>query len=131
VLVGLVVLSGVVTGDWADLRRAGYGWLLMGGFYFLTNFVSARLVGYGDVRLSGLLGIALGYLGWGPLVVGMYVAFVIFGLPPLLLALVRRDRSLLKLRMPFGPAMLASAAVGVVLGASVAHWYLGLSGIKA
>lgn len=126
----LVLLCGVLTRDWDDLRRAGFGWLAMGGFYFLTNLVSGRLVGYGDVRLSGLLGIALGYLGWGQLVVGMYLAFLIFGLPPFFLALVRRDVSILKMKMPFGPAMLASAATGVVLGATIGHWYLRLSGIE-
>jgi leader peptidase (prepilin peptidase)/N-methyltransferase len=131
VLVLLVLLCGAVTGDWQDLRRAGFGWLLMGGFYFLTNLISARLVGYGDVRLAGLLGIALGYLGWSQLVVGMYAAFLIFGLPPFVVAVLRRNRSILRMKMPFGPAMLASAAVGVVFGAAIGHWYLRLSGIEA
>lgn len=131
VLVVLVVLCGAVTGDWADLRRAGYGWLVMGGFYVVTWLISGRLLGYGDVRLSGLLGIALGYLGWGQLVVGMLLAFPMLGVPPLLLALVRRDLAVLKMQIPFGPAMLASAAVGVVFGAGVGRWYLRLSGISA
>jgi leader peptidase (prepilin peptidase)/N-methyltransferase len=123
-LVLLVVACGALTRDWDDLLRAGFGWLLMGGFYYVTYRVTPRMMGYGDVRLAGLLGMALGYLGWGQLVVGMYVAFLVFGIPPLLLAVVRRDRSILKLKMPFGPAMLFSAATGVVLGAPIAHWYL-------
>lgn len=131
VLVVLVLLCGAVTGDWADLRRAGFGWLVMGGLYLATWLVSGRLLGYGDVRLSGLLGIALGYLGWGPLVVGLFLAFPLLGVPPALLALVRRDPSVLKMQMPFGPAMLASAGIGVVLGAGIGRWYLRLSGIEA
>jgi leader peptidase (prepilin peptidase)/N-methyltransferase len=130
VLVVLVLLCAAVTGNWHDLGRAGLGWLVMGGFYLLTWLISSRLVGYGDVRLAGLLGLALGFLGWGPLVVGMYAAFLIFGIPPLLLALVTRNRSILKLKMPFGPAMLASAALGVVFGVAIGHWYLRLSGIE-
>ena len=35
--------------------------------------------GYGDVRLSGVLGIALGYLGWGELLVGVYGGFLLGG----------------------------------------------------
>jgi leader peptidase (prepilin peptidase)/N-methyltransferase len=125
VVIVLVALCGLLTQDWLDLRRAAFGWLVMGGFYFLTNLVSPRLVGYGDVRLSGLLGMGLGYLGWSELLVGMYVAFFVFGIPPLLIALVRRDRSILKMRMPFGPAMLGGAALGVVFGAPLVDWYLG------
>ncbi|MEP6814985.1 MAG: prepilin peptidase, partial [Marmoricola sp.] len=131
VLIVLVVLCGAVTGDWADLRRAGFGWIVLGGFYLVTWRVSARLVGYGDARLAGLLGIGLGYLGWGQLLVGMYAAFLIFGLPPLFLALVRRDRTILRMRMPFGPAMLVSAAIGVVLGAAITHSYLRSTGFTA
>ncbi len=130
VLVTLVLLCAALTRDWHDLRRAGFGWLLMGGFYLLTWLLSPRMLGYGDVRLAGLLGIGLGFLGWGQLLVGMYAAFLIFGLPPLVLALVRRNPSVLKMKMPFGPAMLASAAIGVVFGAAVARWYLSLSGIQ-
>lgn len=123
-LVLLVVACGTITRDWDDLVRAGLGWLLMGGFYYLTYRITPRMMGYGDVRLAGLLGMALGYLGWGQLVVGMYLAFLVFGIPPLLLAVVRRDRSILRMKMPFGPAMLFSAATGVVLGAPIADWYL-------
>jgi leader peptidase (prepilin peptidase)/N-methyltransferase len=123
-LVLLVVACGAITRDWDDLVRAGLGWLVMGGFYYLSYRVTPKMMGYGDVRLAGLLGMALGYLGWGQLVVGMYVAFLVFGLPPLLLAVLRRDRSILRLKMPFGPAMLFSGATGVVLGAPIADWYL-------
>ena len=55
-------------------------------------FVNPRGMGYGDVRLSGVLGLALGSLGWGELFVGLYSGFLIFALPGLLLALVRWDR---------------------------------------
>lgn len=129
VLIVLVVLCAVLTRDYDDLRRAGLGWLVMGGFYFLTNLVSPRLVGFGDVRLAGLLGIGLGYLGWPALLVGMYVAFVVFALPALVLAVVRRDASVLRMRMPFGPAMLAGAVLGVVVGRPLVSWYLGSNGV--
>ena len=48
----------------------------------------ARL-GYGDVRLSGVLGIALGYLGWGPLLVGVYAGFLLGGVGGGLLSVLR------------------------------------------
>lgn len=46
----------------------------------------------------------------------MYAPFLLFGLPGLALAIVRRDRTLMRTPYPFGPAMLAGLVVGVVLG---------------
>lgn len=116
----LTVLAGVVSGDWDSLLRALWGWLIAGGTFFLLWFVYPRGMGYGDVRLSGLLGIALGYLGWGELLTGVYAGFLIGGLGGLLLSLLRVvDRK----AYPFGPFMLIGTVVGVLLGPGVAAWY--------
>ena len=78
-------------------------------------------MGYGDVRLSGVLGIALGYLGWGELLVGLYAGFLLGGgrLVPLRLLRIAKDR-----HFPFGPFMLLGALVGVVLGPRTCSAYL-------
>ena len=73
-------------------------------------------MGFGDVRLSAVLGLALGYLGWGELLVGVYSGFLVFGVPGLVVAVVRRDRQLLRTAFPFGPFMLVGALVGIALG---------------
>ena len=69
----------LIDGDTDDLVRAGLGWLTAGGFYYVMWWIYPRGMGYGDVRLSGLLGIALGYLGWPEFVVGMYSGFLVGG----------------------------------------------------
>jgi leader peptidase (prepilin peptidase)/N-methyltransferase len=100
----LVLLSGAVSGEWGDVVRAGLGWLVAGGTFFVLWFVYPRGMGYGDVRLSGVLGIALGYLGWSELLTGVYAGFVLGGVGGLLLAGLRVvDRK----AYPFGPFMLA------------------------
>ena len=77
-------------------------------------------MGYGDVRLSGVLGIALGYLGWAELLTGVYAGFLIGGVGGLLLSALRIvDRK----AYPFGPFMLVGALVGVLAGPYVAAWY--------
>lgn len=121
-LVLAVVLCGVVTQDWHDLRRAGLGWLVMGGYYLVLWLISPRIVGYGDVRLAGLLGMALGYLGWGELFVGMITAFLVTGLVALV-AVVTRNVSLRRMSLAFGPWMLTSAVVGVAFGHAIGRWY--------
>lgn len=123
VLVALILLTAALDGDAHDLIRAGYGWLAFGGFYFLMWFIYPSGLGYGDVRLAGLLGMALGYLGWGPVLVGMYAGFLLGGVGGGLLALVKVvDRR----RYPFGPFMLVGSLVGLAWGASFADWYAGI-----
>ena len=116
-LIVLVLVCWLVVRDHDDLIRAGWGWLIAGGLYFALWFVYPRGMGYGDVRLSGVLGIALGYLGWPELLVGIYGGFLLGGVVGGTLALLRRvDRR----GYPFGPFMLLGALVGVVLGETVA-----------
>jgi leader peptidase (prepilin peptidase) / N-methyltransferase len=122
VLVLLTLVAAWIDGETDDLVRAGLGWLVFGGFYFVLWYVYPKGLGYGDVRLSGLLGITLGYLGWGPVLVGIYAGFLLGGIGGGLLALLRFvDRK----RYPFGPFMLAGALVGLVWGAPFADWYPG------
>lgn len=109
----LVLVCWAVTRDTDDLVRAGWGWLIAGGSFFALWFIHPRGLGYGDVRLSGILGIALGYVGWSELLVGLYAGFLLGGLGGGLLSVLRvvERRS-----FPFGPFMLVGALVGVAVG---------------
>jgi leader peptidase (prepilin peptidase)/N-methyltransferase len=122
VVVALAVVAALPGQDWDDLKRAALGWAISGGTFLLMWLIYPKGMGYGDVRLSGVLGIALGYLGWGPLLVGIYAGFLIGGLGGGLLSLLRvvERRS-----YPFGPFMFVGAVVGVVWGETVARAYLG------
>jgi leader peptidase (prepilin peptidase)/N-methyltransferase len=116
----LAALCALADGDPHRLLRAALGWLVAGGTFFLLWFVYPRGMGYGDVRLSGLLGISLGYLGWPQLLTGVYAGFLVGGVGGLLLSLLRIvDRK----AYPFGPFMLVGGLVGVVLGPYVGAWY--------
>ncbi len=111
----LVLVCFAIEQNVDDLVRAALGWLLAGFvFWFLWRFTPG--MGYGDVRLSGVLGMALGYLGWSELLVGMYAGFLVgaVGWIPLRLLRITKDR-----HFPFGPFMLLGAVVGIVWGAPV------------
>ncbi len=115
----LVILSAALSGEWDSAIRAALGWAVAGGMFFLLWFIYPRGLGYGDVRLSGVLGIALGYLGWGELLVGVYAAFVLGGVGGLLLSALKIvDRK----ASPFGPWMLVGAVVGVLAGPAIADY---------
>lgn len=116
----LAMLAAVLDGDRHALVTAALGWLVAGGTFFVLWFVYPRGMGYGDVRLSGVLGIALGYLGWPELLTGVYAGFLLGGVGGLLLSLLRLvDRK----AYPFGPFMLVGAVVGVLAGPYVAALY--------
>jgi leader peptidase (prepilin peptidase) / N-methyltransferase len=106
----------VLAPDPQALLRALIGWVGAGGLYFVLWFVYPSGMGYGDVRLSGVLGLVLAYLGWSELLVGIYGGFLLGGVLGGLLSLLRRvDRK----GYPFGPFMLLGAWVGVVFGQPV------------
>lgn len=114
VVLALVLVAAALDRDGHAAIRSGFGWLVWGGLFFVLWFVHPRGMGYGDVRLSGLLGLALGYVGWPACVIGLWLAFVLGGVGGLLLSLLRIVE---RKRFPFGPFMLVGAVAGLVAGA--------------
>jgi leader peptidase (prepilin peptidase) / N-methyltransferase len=111
-----VVVAAVAAHDYHALERALLGWLVAGGLYVVLWFVYPSGLGYGDVRMAGVLGITLGYLGWGPLLVGVYAGFLLGGV---IGALLRVSKVVRQRHVPFGPFMLAGVLVGIAWGAQL------------
>ncbi|WP_199922326.1 hypothetical protein [Microterricola viridarii] len=84
-------------------------------------------MGFGDVKLAGLLGLYLGFLGVGPLLIGAFAAFVLGGVYSLILIWLKRAGR--KSGIPFGPWMLLGAWLGIFLGEVLWGGYLGLIGL--
>ncbi|MFN3338267.1 MAG: prepilin peptidase [Dietzia sp.] len=108
----LAVASGV-TGDWGALGRAAAAALALLAFYFTLAFINPSGLGLGDVKLAGVLGIFLGWLGWYYVLVGTLAAFAINAVVALVLLLSRRANR--HTGIAFGPAMIAGAAVAAWL----------------
>jgi leader peptidase (prepilin peptidase)/N-methyltransferase len=119
------VLLGVVSWarhDQGSAVRALIGALVMLGLYGLLFLIRPDAMGLGDVRLAGVLGLYLGWLGWGPLAVGVFMGNLVGGLFGLLTVLVRRNT--LKSAIPYGPHLLVGAWIGVFAGGPIGGWYL-------
>ena len=114
IALGLLLVPTVVTGHWDALLRA----LLAGLSLFVAYLVLALVspggggLGFGDVKLAGVLGLLLGWLGWSPVIVSAFAAFVAGGVTALLLLLVgRASRSS---HIAFGPSMILGAWVALM-----------------
>ena len=125
----LLVPDTLATLEWWPLVRALIGGVALFLFYDVLALVYPRQggMGGGDIKLAGVLGIALAWVGWGPLVVGTFAGFLLGGLYSLVIVVL--GRAGMRSSIPFGPFMLAGAWVGVVVGQSVADWYLRTSGL--
>jgi leader peptidase (prepilin peptidase)/N-methyltransferase len=83
-------------------------------------------MGWGDVKLAGLLGGALGYLSWAALIVGAFAGFVLGALVGVAIILARQgDR---KTALPFGPFMIAGTLLAIFVADPIARAYLSLAG---
>ena len=120
----LFAAASVLSGDFGPLIGSG---IAMAGL-FLAYLVMALVypggMGLGDVKLAGVLGIYLGWAGWGAVAVGAFSAFLLAGVFSIILIATKRAGR--KSGIPFGPWMFAGAWLGIVIGNSVFASYLSI-----
>jgi leader peptidase (prepilin peptidase) / N-methyltransferase len=124
-LVTLALLTLGALGDsaWGALGRAVLGGVAGILTLGVLHVVSPRSMGFGDVKLAFVLGLALGWLGWGELVLGLFCGFLAGALVGLvLIALRRRGR---KDHLPFGPFLAFGTLVVLLWGDVLLRWYRG------
>ena len=120
---GLLLVAGLVDGDTRGMAEAAGGAVIAWVVFRVINFVSPKGMGYGDVRLAGLVGL---YLGWIelPLVgLGLFLAFLfasVIGVGLIVTKLrTRKDR------VPFGPFLALGAVTAILVGEPILRIYLG------
>lgn len=119
--VGVVLLA--IPGDWSALGRAGLGAVAAGGGALLLALVApSGGLGLGDVKLLAVLGLFLGWLGWGVLVLGVAFGFTLGAL--VAVGMLASRRAGLRDHLAFGPWLIAGALVAVVAGQDVLNAYL-------
>jgi leader peptidase (prepilin peptidase)/N-methyltransferase len=128
-VVGAVLLGGaaIADGDAGLMVRAALGAFALFAFYFLLLLIYPPGMGFGDVKLAGVLGLYLGYLGWGTLIVGGFLGFLLGAIVSIGLMLVRRAGR--KSKIPFGPFMLVGAFLAIFIGQPLADAYLRTLGL--
>lgn len=127
VLAVLLTASSALTGQWGDLVRAGAGAAAVFAGYFAVAFAYPGGMGFGDVKLAGLLGGALGYVSWQAVAVGVLGALVLGAVAALAVLACRGGGR--GTTIPFGPFLVAGALVALVAAHPLAGWYAALAGI--
>ena len=124
-----VLLTGTsaASGDWWALGRAAIGMAVLVTVYFGLAVAVPGGMGMGDVKLAGVLGLVLAYLGWGPLAVGAFGGFALGAIFAIGLLAARRAKR--GSGIPFGPWMLAGSWLGILCGGPLWDAYLGLIGL--
>lgn len=115
-VVGLVCFTAaaIVDGTPRNILRALLAMALVYIVFFVLNMISPRGLGFGDVKLGGVLGLYLGYLGWSTVLIGILLAILANGLVAAVMLATRRIKR--DAEIPFGPFLLGGALVAAIGG---------------
>lgn len=103
--------------------RAAEGGAALYAFYFILCYATAgKGLGFGDVKLAGVLGMFLGWIGWKDLLVGALGGIFVGGVVAAVLLARGMGR---KAQVPFGPFLVVGAYIGILAGHPLAHIWLG------
>jgi len=117
----LLVLAAAAQSEWGNLERAVIGAVVAWVFFLVLHLVSPRGMGFGDVRLSFLLGLFLGWLDLRHVFLGVFFGFLLGSIVGVALMILRRRGR--KDHIPFGPFLAVGAIVAVLAGSPVLGWY--------
>jgi leader peptidase (prepilin peptidase) / N-methyltransferase len=113
VSIAALLADAAVLGSWGALVRA----LAAAAAAFAVAYGVAAIwptaLGFGDVKLLGLLGLLLGWFGWGVLLAGVFLGLLIGALVSL--ALLATHRAGWRTALPFGPPLMAGAVLALTL----------------
>jgi len=88
---------------------------------FLIAILSRGGMGWGDVKLAALIGLATGF----PMVfVALILGAILGGIVAVALLIAKKRKR--RQTIPFGPFLAAAAMITLLWGSNIANWYLGL-----
>jgi leader peptidase (prepilin peptidase)/N-methyltransferase len=124
-VVGVVLLGAAAFAErepWLAVR-ALIGMAVLYAIYFALAFAYPAGMGFGDVKLAGVVGLYLGYLGWPTWTVGWLLGFFLGGVFGVVAMVARRATR--KTMVPYGPFMILGAFLAIWWGQAIADLYLG------
>jgi leader peptidase (prepilin peptidase)/N-methyltransferase len=103
------------------VANAAIGGAIGFAIFFVIAIVSRGGMGWGDVKLAALIGLATGF----PLVVlAVIMGAILGGIVAVALIIAKKKKS--KETIPFGPFLAVAAMVTLLWGSNILSWYLRL-----
>lgn len=121
VAAGLLLVGGLLSSEPGALVRSALGGAAYFGVMLVLALLARGALGFGDVKLAGLLGVFMAYLGWGFLILAGVGGFLIAGVVALVLLVLRLARR--TDHIAFGPFMVAGSFVALYGGEWIIEWY--------
>lgn len=112
VLVALFGVAAAVNRDAYPLMRSFAGMVVLLAFYGAIYFLRPGELGGGDLRLGGLLGLALGWIGWIDVLAGTLLGWLAAAIAVIALRAVRRIEA--GRDVPLGPFLMIGTFVTVL-----------------
>jgi leader peptidase (prepilin peptidase)/N-methyltransferase len=116
-VLALLVLAAAIEGTWHRLLVAIICGAVEFALLFLINFISPRALGFGDVRLGAVIGLALGWLGWRYAFWGFFLANILGAVVGLVLIAVHRAGR--RTPIPFGVFLAIGAFLAMFISGSI------------
>jgi leader peptidase (prepilin peptidase)/N-methyltransferase len=105
----LLGLASYIAGSWGALARAGIGMVVLGGLFLGLAVVFPGQLGFGDVKLAGLLGLYLAWFGASVVLTGVLVAWCTAALALAVGRLLHRRGSL-----PLAPFLILGTLLAIL-----------------
>ena len=119
----LLGLAALAEGDGWRFGRTLLGGVAFFAFLLLLNILYPKGMGMGDVKLAFSLGLYLGWLGWGQVFLGGFLAFLLGAVVGVaLIAMKIKSR---KDFVPFGPFLALGTMLTILWGDPILRWYTG------
>jgi leader peptidase (prepilin peptidase) / N-methyltransferase len=123
IVVVLLAAGALASGEWGAFLRAVICGAGLWALFAVVVLIYPAGMGFGDVKLAGLLGLGVGWFGAGNVVLGLVLSFCLGGLVSLVLVLTRRAGR--RSAVPFGPFLLIGFLMAALAGPGLIAWYVG------
>lgn len=112
-LATLLAICSLVEGEWTPFVRALVAGVALFVLYLVLALLPGGGIGFGDVKLAGLLGMLLGWHSWTHVLQGTMATFLIGGVVAVALLALRRKGA--RDEFAYGPPMLVGAAGAIIV----------------
>jgi leader peptidase (prepilin peptidase)/N-methyltransferase len=119
----LLAVAALAQGEWDRFGHAMLGATLAWLALFVIHLISPAGMGFGDVRLSFVLGLFLGWIGLSHVLTGLFLGVLLISVTGIVLAVLRLKS--LQEHIAFGPFLAIGSTLAVFAGHAIIRWWSG------